>query len=444
MIKSVLRALAVALGVIFFYAVVHEGGHALLVLLFGGTVTEFEVNFLVHSPHVSYIGINDPMQRALISLGGPVLPLLLVFPFTLLLRKTRSLVLQGASLLILVSLLSTLLTSAAIALSYGFGAVQSSEDVAKFLLYSGFDPFAAASLFVLMFIAILVFILRVGRVRDSALNVLAALRGAKRENRTGLVRRIFILILVVVVGAGMIQFFSQHEVRVSQPLSYHTRIDLDLQDITPDTAQFHTFEVVEPTTFDFIYSLKTQSDITLSLVSLEGNPFVFNNEDSMVMYEGNESLRLAYFTGFTLLEGSYALEVSPGSRGSLTMYIDSRKAEQTDQQYIELLAEVNAGTFTGDSYREEGYELIYQGELAVGLDQVLVAVPGGSERKISAFAVGQGSVTLTYVADGQTHTLLDGFNATIVRGLPFHRSEGELRIDVTGSPMQLYIYLSEQ
>jgi len=60
----------IALGVIYLYAILHEGGHALFVLVFGGELTEFEINFLVSNPHISYTGINDPLRQALVSLGG--------------------------------------------------------------------------------------------------------------------------------------------------------------------------------------------------------------------------------------------------------------------------------------------------------------------------------------------------------------------------------------
>lgn len=72
-LQTVLRFIAVtgiALGVIYLYAILHEGGHALFVLVFGGELTEFEINFLVSKPHISYTGINDPLRQALVSLGG--------------------------------------------------------------------------------------------------------------------------------------------------------------------------------------------------------------------------------------------------------------------------------------------------------------------------------------------------------------------------------------
>ena len=49
---------------------------------------------------------------------------------------------------------------------------------------------------------------------------------------------------------------------------------------------YHTFSVSKPTVFDFVYSVDSGSDITMRLLNLDGEPFVFNNKDSVVMYEG--------------------------------------------------------------------------------------------------------------------------------------------------------------
>ncbi|NLL49297.1 MAG: hypothetical protein GX249_12020, partial [Firmicutes bacterium] len=123
-------SVVVPLGVIFLYALLHEGGHALLVLLFGGQVAEFQVNFFAHSPHVSYVGIDNPLQKAFISLAGPVFPLILVWPLTMLMRRTKNHLVQATILLLLVNMLPTILLSAVIALIYGFGTLQPTEDVA--------------------------------------------------------------------------------------------------------------------------------------------------------------------------------------------------------------------------------------------------------------------------------------------------------------------------
>ncbi len=443
-ILRVLSLLGLTLGVIFIYAFVHEGGHALLVLLLGGTVTEFEVNFLMHSPHISYAGINEPMQRAFISLGGPVLPLVLVLPLTILMRRTKNIVVQGTSLLFLGSLVPTLVLSVLISLAYGFGSVQPHEDVAKFLFYSGFNPFVVAGAFLILLVAVLIFLLRVGRIKDVYLSTLRALRGPEDKRSPLPVVRGIVLALVLALGAVVIWNIVERDTPVSQPLTYHTKVDVDLHTIKADLTLFHTFVVEEPTTFDFVYSLDTTSEITLRLINLGGEPFVFNNQGFTVMYQGSGTLNLARFAGFTLLAGDYALEVSPGGLGSLTVYIDSRKPSAADEQYVELLTKVNDGSFRAHSYQEEGYELIYEGDLAPGLDQLLATLPNARyERKVSAFVVGEGEVSLVYVADGLAYTLLEGFNATMGRGLPLHKGQGELRASVLSPAATLYLYLKE-
>lgn len=310
---------------------------------------------------------------------------------------------------------------------------------------SGFNPWVVAGVFFILFVAILVFLFKVGRVKDIYIRVVKVLRGSGSEDRRSpkLVARVIATVLVLALGAGAIWNTVKRVTPVSQPLSYHTKIDVDLQAGQADSTFFHTFAFEEPTTFDYVYSLVTESNVTLRLVNLAGERFAFNNQDSIVMYQGSGSLSLAYFAGFTLLEGDYALEVSPGGLGSLTMYIDSKKPDAADQQYFELLTKVNDGSFTAGTYSEEGYELIYQGELAPGLDQILVTVPGGYERKVSAFVVGEGDVTLLYVADGETHTLLEGFKATMGRGLQPHKGQGELRVNALNPSATLYIYLKE-
>ena len=228
-------------------------------------------------------------------------------------------------------------------------------------------------------------------------------------------------------------------VPVDQPLNYHTRLDVNLEEIKPDSVFFYNFHVDEPEVFDFVYSVNAKSELTLRLVSFT-EPFVFSGQNSITMFKGSSAPK-GQFTGFTLLEGDYALEVSPGSAGTLTVYIDSREPSPVDLHYHQILTELNNGTFSAQTYGEEGYELVYEGEVGVGTDQLLASLAGGAERSISAFAVGQGPFTLWYTADGEKHILLEGFKATMGRWLPFHRSSGELRVSVLESPITFYIYV---
>ena len=437
----ILATIGIALGVIFLYAILHEGGHALFVLLFGGEVTEFEVNFLTSKPHISYTGIDDPMKRALISLGGPLMPLVLIPLLILSLRKTRNVLARGITLLVLINLLPTIIISAVICLAYGFGSVSAGEDLAKFLSLTGVNPFMTAGVFILLFAAYLALAIKVGKAKEAAITVINALRETPANSQISPAVRALITILILAAAVGIIRNAVTQDTPAAPPLTYHTKLEVNLEEISPGSAIFHKFAVDQPTVFDFVYSLQTTSEITLQLVNLEGKPLLASNEDTMVMYRGSENLRLARFTGFTLLPGEYGLEISPGSRGSLTMYIDSREPNPADQQYLQLLELVHQGTFTAESYQEEGYELIFQGELSPGLNQTLAAVPSGPELLVSAFAIGEGEVSLFYVADEIIHLIMQGFRATIGRSLPAHKSNGEFRASVNEAPVTLYIYI---
>lgn len=440
----VLVWLGIALGVIFFYAFVHEGSHALMALAFGGKITAFEINFFRNSPHISYVGVSDPLQRALISLAGPVLPLLLIGVMAILLPRSKSLFVQGTLLVLLISLLSTMMTSIVIALAFGLGANVAGEDVANFIQYSGLNPFLVAGAFFVLFVILLIFLFKVARVKETAIRVYKGFRNPAEKHRVTRGEMVLTAVFLLVIAIAVLPNIVGPSVHVSEPASYQARIDLDLSEITPASTVFYSFDVTEPTTYDFIYSLEAKSDFTLRLVNLGGELLPFNNQDSIVMFQGSGKVPQAYFTGFTLLEGSYALEASPGSSGTLRMYIDTKEPDEVDLYYLELVSRVNDGTFTAESYQEEGYELIYQGELTPGKDQLMLTVPGiPSERKVSAFVLGEGEVSLTYAADGQTHTLLEGFKATIGRGLPVHRSEGEIWASVWGAPVEVYIYSKE-
>ena len=184
-----------------------------------------------------------------------------------------------------------------------FYALQPTEDVAKFIFYSGFGPFAVSAL--CSPLENPVFLLRAGRAKKIATRVVQALRGPAGKRSPVLAWRVVVVVLLLPVGTGILQNVVGREAQVSQPLHYHTRIDVVLEDIDSDSTIYHTFEVAQPTTFDFVYSLETEADRTLRLPNLEGEPFVFNNQDSIAIYKGRESLLLAYFTGFALLRGRY-------------------------------------------------------------------------------------------------------------------------------------------
>lgn len=62
---------------VYLYTFLHEGGHALVILLSGNAITAFNLNFFDLSAHVEMTGQFPPAGAALNYLAGVALPLLL-------------------------------------------------------------------------------------------------------------------------------------------------------------------------------------------------------------------------------------------------------------------------------------------------------------------------------------------------------------------------------
>ena len=55
-LKPVFVVISASFVVIWLYAFLHEGGHALAVWLLGGRILSFDINFITGNPSVSYRG----------------------------------------------------------------------------------------------------------------------------------------------------------------------------------------------------------------------------------------------------------------------------------------------------------------------------------------------------------------------------------------------------
>ena len=125
------------------------------------------------------------------------------------------------------------------------------------------------------------------------------------------------------------------------------------------------------------------------------------------------------------------------------MYIDSREPSETDLQYVELIAAINDGTFTAQSYQEEGYELVYEGKVSEGFDQLLVTLPrGGHGRKLSAFLVGDTDATVYSCGRWEVSHHLRRVKGNVLAGChPIGMRANS--ITVQGDEAMLYIYISD-
>ena len=109
-LKMAAILLILLLAVALLYTTLHEGGHALAGLAFGGKVSDFNVNFFnLSAPHVNIDGTFTPSRHAVINVSGAGLPLLVWFLLMLLLPKRSGFVLQWTKIIFTMGTLNTLL-----------------------------------------------------------------------------------------------------------------------------------------------------------------------------------------------------------------------------------------------------------------------------------------------------------------------------------------------
>jgi hypothetical protein len=136
--------LLIALGVALAYTVLHEGGHALAGLAFGGTVREIDVNFFNLGAHVNIDGSFSRYQEAVINVSGAALPFLVWLVLTLALPKEGSPLVLWAKFIASAGTLCSLLAWVVIPFLYIKNDAPAGDDVTRFLANSGLPPLAVA------------------------------------------------------------------------------------------------------------------------------------------------------------------------------------------------------------------------------------------------------------------------------------------------------------
>jgi len=130
----------VLLFVFFLYTFLHEGGHAMAGLLFGQSLTEFNVNFWDFSAHVGMAGGElTQSQLAVQAIAGASLPLLIWGLFISLVPRKASFTLEALKLVSSMAVVNTLLAWIILPILFIFGKAPS-DDVTNFLRYSQMPP----------------------------------------------------------------------------------------------------------------------------------------------------------------------------------------------------------------------------------------------------------------------------------------------------------------
>ena len=135
----------VLLFVFFIYTFLHEAGHALTGLLFGQTLTGFNVNFWNLDAHVDLNGSLTQFQRAIQSAAGAGLPLLVWALFISLVPRKAGFIIEALKLTASMAVINTLLAWIVLPILFFLGRAPS-DDVTNFLRSSQVPPLGLMAL----------------------------------------------------------------------------------------------------------------------------------------------------------------------------------------------------------------------------------------------------------------------------------------------------------
>ncbi|GAP09492.1 peptidase M50B-like [Bellilinea caldifistulae] len=147
---SILLTLGLFIWVLLMYTFLHEGGHALVAWLSGGSVYVFDINFFNLGAHVRTSAELNRTGEIFNSLAGMGLPLLVWLGFMLIAPRRASPLVETLKIISSAGVIGSLIPWVIIPLIYASGGGPVSDDAARFLQYSAFNPNWVAAFFAVM------------------------------------------------------------------------------------------------------------------------------------------------------------------------------------------------------------------------------------------------------------------------------------------------------
>lgn len=440
-VKLVLGLLAVVMGTIFSYVLLHEGGHALAVIWFGGKLTVFELNFLTSSPHISYTHNFSAIQRAIVAISGPLLPYVIFLIIVPLIKKITSPLWQVGLLAFSIGGMNSLLPAIVLPILFLVGKIGAGEDIGNFIYFSNLHPLLVSSFFLILFLFSLWYLVRIGQV--------VSLIGQWRKKTIvewssfGKFASSFLVLMLLLMVTLMLFSNIPRQTQLSLS-SYASTVQTRFKDFEQDHNILYTLEIKEPTILDVGYSLNALSPAHLELINVSGTGFLHQKGNATTMYQGVGKLSNAIFSGFVLEEGHYQIQINTADRkGHINLGINTRSPVPEEFQYAEILQQVNSGVFGLDSYAEDGYLLVFNEHLVGDEKQIAYTLPKLAPfLQVSAFFVGQYEEnSLIYQEGGRAVPILKNVDATIGFGIESKSKGGQLNLVVTEADVEVFIYV---
>lgn len=284
--------LLIALAVTLVYTTLHEGGHALAGLAFGGRITEFTVNFFnLLGAHVNIDGDFSHSQNAVINISGVGLPLLAWLVLVLVLPQKGSPLVHWTKFVASIGTLSTLLAWVIIPFLYLKNSAPAGDDVTKFIANSGLPPLLVAFSALALFLGgWFLFALRIGGIRTFLRFLFTGFDKPVPPWRWALAG---VVVVAVLVAAGMLvtSILGSESFQPPKGFDLAATIDLSRRDVQGESiARFNLAEASDAAIFLHISGFDTRY-IDLTIVPPQGDPLLllhgkdFSSEASVSQYQ---------------------------------------------------------------------------------------------------------------------------------------------------------------
>jgi len=287
--KMIFRAagtLLVLLALIYLYTLLHEGGHALAAIMYGGRIDSFVLGF---DAHITVSGTNfTPIGASLFHAAGVLLPALsLAVALIFYKRNVKNLIFHYLYAVISIMIICSFLAWVIIPLISLFTAPPAGDDVSRFLEVSGLNPLLI-SLFALLLMFLLALFSYKRGVYSKIREYVSALSPSKRSelNKWRIVGPVLAVIILGAVAFGSYQLLLSNKV-------FETSFSMEIRDAR---------EVIE-----MPFNVKTSKSYNLSLkLEAEGlltDVQIYDDQEKLVYQNVCEWMTLS--SSLDLKTGNY-------------------------------------------------------------------------------------------------------------------------------------------
>lgn len=242
--------LSLALVILILYTFLHEFGHALPGLIFGGNIRSFNINFLTLGAHVGIDGDFTHWQRLAINLGGPLLPFMVWMGLMMVVPRKANPAVEFLKFGTSIGVLNTLLPWIIFPYLYMAGMAPS-DDSTTFLQLSGiYPPLAAFGALILYIFGWWLFLSKI----DGIQNTVKTIKSSGKEwsqpsvKRTGAITAALgALALFAAFAMNGFSFSTVYSIPPApQGFTLQETIDLSKEDLFQ--APILTFHIEQPET----------------------------------------------------------------------------------------------------------------------------------------------------------------------------------------------------